>query len=320
MNVIYKTIPRHTEENIPLDQIIEIYFMIDIHKHSLRQENIILFNITEQIVEPISFEYQRRILKIRPTQKLKPNNHYQLQIVGGESGIKDITGRIMAQTYEVEFYTKDIENIKPPILFSPTDVSVIREPATFRFQPIEKAHYYELQISKSNTFHNLVWPTNGEKIYQASELSVTPNMSYETGTYYARIRSVDENGIASSWSSVIQFYYDGAPIIQEPEDIVIASKEEDIPSKDTGVSQRQVILKPMTQLQSKPSQLSALQKVFSAEMTNTFANLYVKSVTPKDKSVNNALANAKQIVIEFTENIDPQTINHTTCYVLAERN
>jgi hypothetical protein len=326
MNVVYKTIPRHTEENIPLDQVIEIYFMIDMNKHSMRPENIILFNLTEQVVEPVTFEYSRRVLKVHPVHKLKPTNHYQLQLVGGESGLKDITGRFMAETYEVEFCTKDVENIKPPKILSPTDLSVVREAATFELEPSLNADYYELQVSKSNTFQNLVWPTNGEKVYQTSEIRVTPDIPYETGTYYMRVRAVALDGTASAWSPVIRFYYDGAPIIREPEEEPIP--DETIPTQPESSGEetvstqsvRKVILQSMSRLEQTPNQLSQLQKVFSAKADTTLTGLYVKSATPKDKSVNNPLANMKQIVIEFTDNIDPNSVTSTTCYVLAERN
>lgn len=336
MNVIYKTSPTHTEDKVVLDKVIEIYFMIDMNKNTFKSETIILFNLTEQIVEPVSFEYVRRMLKIRPIGKLKPNNHYQLQLLGGEKGLRDITNRMMAQTYEVEFYTKSTEAIKPPKILSPTDLSMVREAAIVQLESLSDVDYYELQISKSNTFHNLVWPLNGEKVYRTPEVHVIPNIAYETGTYYLRVRSVDFEGKASWWSPVIRYHYDGAPIIITPPEEPIPTEPtptEPTPAPTEGEivtqSARKVVLKAMSRLKSNPDQLSKLQNIFSTKEVTTPTDLYVKSSSPKDKSVNNNVSkfndirenmNKRQIVIELTDVIDKGTVNSLTCYVLSERN
>jgi hypothetical protein len=335
MNVVYKTIPVHTEENVTLDQALEIYFMIDMNKNTFRPENIILFNVTEQVVEPVDFEYNRRVLKVKSVSNLKAKNRYQLQLVGGEKGLKDITGRMMADTYELEFFTKDIESLKPPVILSPTDVSVVSKAATFELEPNLEVDYYELQISKSNTFQNLEWPTNGEKVYRTSEVSVTPDVPYATGLYYMRVRSVGFDGQISAWSDSIRFFYDGAPIIHEPEDPQMPDEiVTETPTEGEVVvpQARKVILQAMSQLQ-ETNQLSKLQDVFSAKAGETLTSFTVRSATPKDKSVNNnvvtfnnmvATGNRKKIIVEFSENIDPATVNPDgkalTAYVLSERN
>lgn len=322
MNFIYKTIPRHTEEKIPLDQKIDIYFMIDMDKPSIREEHIILFNLTEQLVEPVQFDYNRRILSITPLSNLLPNNHYQLQIVGGEKGVKDIVGRKMPQTYEVEFTTKDVEGIKPPRILTPTDLSSVREAVQIELEPNLDVDYYELQISKSNTFHNLVWPTNEEKVYRTSEIRVIPDIAYQTGQYYMRVRSVGFDGLKSSWSPTIRYYYDGVPIIKEPEE---EPMPDEIPpteeAEEVAIAQkRKVVLQTSSHIQEQPTQLQKLQDIFSSKSSTSLTGLYVTSTTPKDNSVNNPLSNIQTLVIEFTDDIDPASITSDTCYVLIERN
>jgi hypothetical protein len=333
MNVIYKTIPSHTEENVVLDRVLEIFFMIDMNKSIFSPENIILFNITEQIVEPVTYEYNRRILAVTPTQKLKPKNQYQLQLVGGEKGLKDITGRMMADTYEVEFFTKDIESIKPPLILSPTDVTVIRELATFRLEDNMDADYYDLQISESNTFQNLVWPVNGEKVYRTTDTIVTPDVAYSNGLYYARVRSIGK-GETSSWSDIMRFFYDSVPIIELPQEEPMPDEvvPEPVPTTEDPVvilqQSRKVVLQANSQRQEE-DQLSKLQGVFTNKEVDASTNLRVKSATPKDKSVHNNVntfnnmivtGNHKQIIVEFTEDIDLASISKLTAYVLSERN
>jgi hypothetical protein len=353
MNFIYKTIPKHTEEKVHLDQVIEIFFMIDLNQQSLREEHVILFNLTEQLVEPIQFSYNRRVLKVTPVSNLLPNNHYQFQIVGGEKGIRDITGRMMAQTYEVEFYTKDVQKIKPPTVLSPTDLTSVRESVQVELDSVVDADYYELQISKSNTFHNLVWPLDGEKVYKTSDVKLIPTIKYETGQYYLRVRSVSDDGTLSSWSSTVRYYYDGNPIIIEPEEPKMPSEESEVekPKTDTSVSEEplaeepsvqesveeeiiteesgedvvsepsKVILQASSRIQENPqTQLQKLQDIFSSAEGESVSRLHIKAVSPKDGSVNNDLSKVSTITIEFTDNIDPESITEDTCYVLSERN
>lgn len=311
MNFVYKTNPRHTEEKVPTDQPIEIYFMVDVNKAALKDEHFILLNLTEQAIEPVRFEYNMRLLKVTPLSKLKPNNHYQLQVVGGTDGIKDIIGRMMADTYELEFYTKDVASVKAPRILAPTDLSVITTYAAFELEPAEGADYYELQISKSNTFHNLVWPIDGEKVYQTS---VTPNIAYETGQYYMRVRTIATDGTVSSWSPVIRYYYNGEPAIELPVD-------DEVPEETVSAQSKKVVLQTNTQIQqTAKTELQSLQNIFSVQAEAGTGSLYVTSTTPKDGSVHNPLANSKRIVITFSEDVDPDSVTSDNCYVLVERN
>lgn len=311
MNFVYKTIPRHTEEDVLLDQKIKVFFMVDLNKNALKEEHIILFNMTEQKVEPVEFEYNRRILTIAPLRNLAPRSHYQLQIVGGKNGIKDITGRTMYETYEVEFFTKDIKSVKPPRILSPTDVSVVKGPVEIQIEPVEDADHYEIQISTSNTFHNVVWPKDGEIVYHTPEIKVIPDVEYENRNYYVRARTVDHTFKKSAWSPVIQFYVENQEEIIEPE-------EPEIPSEQT--EEKKVVLATNSRLHKNASQLDALQNVFSLQESNRHTRLYVKKTSVKDQSVHNSLERLNQIVIEFSDEIDPDSVNEETCYLLVERN
>src|SRR5690606_28760952 len=114
----------------------DIYFFVDLSKGSVTEENIILFNLTEEKGESIRFEYQNRRLQIRPLQQLKPNTHYQIQLVGGRNGLEDITGNKMEETYVSEFYTKESKRLAAPIMISPTDMAEITDDITFQWEPV----------------------------------------------------------------------------------------------------------------------------------------------------------------------------------------
>ncbi|PES55909.1 hypothetical protein COM24_06830 [Bacillus toyonensis] len=311
MSIVYKTLPHHTQDKVLLDQEIEITFMLDINVNSLRQENIILLNLSEQRVEPVKSAYNRKVLKVKSLNLLNPNSHYQLQLVGGESGIKDITGRIMAETYELEFYTKDIMSIKPPTIIQPNDLSIVLEKPEYHLTKVEEALYYELQVSMSNTFHNLVWPKNNEKIYGLEDkVTAKLDVSYENAQYYVRARSVNDKGICSSWSKPIRFYFDG-----KIESTVETPKQEDVDTPDDN----EVILETFTRAADQ-DQIKNLQDALSITDNVATSNLSIKDITPKNKSVNNSLESIKKITIQFSEELNKESVTTSSCYVLAERN
>lgn len=311
MKFVYKTIPRHTEENVAIDQILEIYFMVDLDQKSIKKEHIILFNLTEQEVEEVDFRYNQRVLKIHPVTPLKANNHYQLQIVGGKNGVKDIIDRTMSETYELEFYTKDVEQIKPPRILSPTHMSTVYAPLEIQLEPVKEADHYELQLSKSNTFQNLIWPIDDEVIFQLPEIKVMPDIELEEGNYYIRARSVDKENQKSSWSNTVQIH------VTEKTDI---ENDSDCKKKEEKNNEREVVLTTQSRLQEKENQLSVLQKIFGVKEKRERLGVHVKRTTPKNKSVHNKLDKVNQIVIEFTHEIDPSSITEDKCYLLVERN
>lgn len=314
MSIVYKTIPHHTQEEVLLDQEIEITFMLDINVNSLRQENIILLNLSEQKVEPVKFTYDRKLLKIKSLNLLHANCHYQLQIVGGVNGVKDIIGRIMAETYELEFYTKDIASIKPPVILYPNDLSIVLEKPEYRLAKVENALYYEVQISLSNTFHNLIWPKNNEKVYGEEDKIVAKlDITYENAQYYVRARSVNDQGLSSSWSKPIRFYFDGQIELVMPE--TSPSPREHQEDADNF----EVILETYTRA-TDHDQLKNLQDALSVSVKAPTAKLNILNINPKNKSVNNTLESIKKIEVEFSEALDKSTISASSCYVLAERN
>lgn len=301
MNFVQRVIPFHLSEDIPVDQPIDIYFFVDLSKGSVTEENIILFNLTEEKGESIRFEYQNRRLQIRPLQQLKPNTHYQIQLVGGRNGLEDITGNKMEETYVSEFYTKENKRLAAPIMISPTDMAEITDDITFQWEPVEGVKYYELEISRSNTFRNLVWPLKKVKIY---ETAITPHIDYEPGTYYARIRSVGEDGEPSHYSDPIRYYYSGEKQTSE-----------------SGIKDHDYVIETNTRIQhAEPdSQINALQQHFANIALNQQQQSFrVVNSTPKHKALN--LQNVGRITITFNQPVDPESVSSDSIYIIEERN
>lgn len=315
MHVVFKTIPAHGAENVPLDQVIGFQLMVDIQASTINEDTVLLMNLTEQKVEPITFHYQNKRLEIAPNEPLQARMHYQVILVGGEKGLKDITGRSMPQSYELEFVTGDSLNTKIPIIMQPVDRSVMQEAFTIQLEAIDDIRFFEVQISKSNTFQNVIWPTKEHAIYRLDQTVVKPDLVYEPGAYYLRARSVNEQNISSAWSVPIRFYYEepkiapAPPVGELPDDPVI---EEVTP---------QVIIES----RSKRAPMTALSKL--QEELETFVEpsipLWVKQTNIKDQTIHyprDRFNQTRQIVIEFSEDLEPTSITNESCYVLKERN
>jgi hypothetical protein len=380
MSFVIRTFPIHLSENVPLDMKIDIFFMFDLNTETITPNNVILFNMAEQKSEPIEFEYKNRCLSIRPKQLYSPLTHYQVELLGGKTGIRDITGRDLGQSYKLEFYTADQTKIKTPTLTSPTDLSEIHGDVKFSWLAVENAYFYELQISKSNTFDVLEWPVKDHRVFGTE---VIPDVSYKKGTYYARIRAVKDDGTASAFSKPIRYYYDGPnEVPEEPivetitlpfvqtlqakggEMLFQLEKEYKVGTGQLSVyvngmkvqatsgpyekdgeyreidSKTIMFLEPLTEgdalefriegvikedvkvygEKADSSEIVALRNFFAAQFENVSNALQVVSVTPSDGSVNIPVNQLKAFIIEFSEEIDPNSVNSTTFYVVSEKN
>jgi hypothetical protein len=391
MSFVLRTFPNHLAKDVPLDSVLQVFFMIDLNMEFVTPNNIILFNLDEQKHEPIELEYRNRVLTIRPVQKMSPLTHYQLELVDGEKGIQDIAGNKLDSAYTIEFFTGDVLDLKAPVLISPTDLSEIRGDVRYSWMPVEKANHYELQISRSNTFDVLVWPITDHRIYNTE---VVPAFAYQKGQYYARVRAVDAEGTKSAWSNVIRLYYNGEDDLPEqpymlPQGIshvqlLKAMGGETVfkfgrPYKP-GTGQLSVYLNGMkVQPCSKnsldgdyrevdeytvefveplmegdaiefriegvsgeivqPQQESHILTIQEHEQAEGFASeldhlqqhflnlvkvqeipLTIVSSKPADGAIHIPVDSIRQIVIEFSEDIDPNSIDSTTFYMVAQKN
>ena len=304
MRYISSTLPRHLSKDVPLDTTIEVMFMRDISLADLKEEYVILFDLDSQISIPIKFEYKRRVLTITPKIPLNPLSHYQVDIIGGEEGIKDITGQILAETYTFEFFTSDIDEIQPPNFFSPTHLSEVSSSPSFEWEYVENAEYYELQIAKTHTFQKIEWPLDDVKIYNTW---FTPELSYEKGRYYARVRSITKQGVKSAYSEPIQFYYDDT----------ICSTSEQVTTQEEKIN---IQMKSQTNIEAHhKSLLDRLQHHFYTKEA-TDANLKITKTEPKHESLHLPIEGLKEIRIQFNEDLNKETVNKDTCYVITERN
>ncbi|SFJ62199.1 Ig-like domain-containing protein [Paenibacillus sp. UNC496MF] len=297
MNIVLRTNPVHRAEKVPVDIILEVYFKIDINVDTLSPQTIVLLNVDAQKGEPFSYEYRNKVLLIQPAAKLSPLAHYQVELVGGEEGLKDIMGRLLDQSFMMEFYTADIKDIKPPVVTAPSHLSSVANPVTFKWNAAERAYFYELEISRSNTFDVLVWPRGDSRVYGTE---VTPETALEEGSYYARIRSVNDAGTRSAYSSIIQIHV-RPPVTAQSTD-----------TAGTGANAQDELDHLKDQLGGTPEQ--------------GLDTLGIASMTPADQEVNVPLSFGitssplSEIVLEFDEDLDLSTVDSKSFYVIAQKN
>ncbi|QHW35668.1 Ig-like domain-containing protein (plasmid) [Paenibacillus rhizovicinus] len=292
MNFVMRSDPHHMAEGVAIDARIDVYFMVDLNVNTLAEGAVILYNLDEQKNLPIDFIYKGRVLAIQPKIPMSPLMHYQVQIIGGKDGVKDITGKAMPDTYSVEFYTADAKGIKPPVLLSPTDLSEVRKGPQFSWEAAADAYYYELEISKSNTFDVLVWPTERMRIF---ETSILPNVLYAKGGHYARIRTIRSDGARSAFSKPVQFMY-------------------------SGEEQSQPEAPPVDILDPNEAHIETLQQFFADQPQAQGLLFSVEKTSPAASSVNLPVAGITQIVIEFSDDVDPESLTPDMFYVVDEKN
>jgi len=295
MSLVLKSLPVHLSQKVDLDTDIEVRFLFDILTESINTKNVMLLNLNTQQGEEIAVEYKDKLLKILPARRLAPLTHYQVELVGGADGcIRDITERPLLQSYKFEFFTGNETRMARPMLTSPTDLSEITGDVKFTWLPVEKADHYELEISRSNTFDVLVWPQENTAL--VFETQVTPDIDYRKGvTYYARIRAVNIQGIKSAYSDPIRYYYNGTDEV-EPE------------VKNSPVVEGEA---------TKPAEIDTLKDFFQNEIDNEVKPLTMK-LKPKDGTL--MVKDISRIVIEFSEDVNPDSISADTVYIVSEKN
>lgn len=300
---------------VATDTGIQVDFLVDINSQILNDSHIVLTNLTEERNHEATFTYRSRTLTVKAVEPLESNSMYQVTVKGGPHGIKDITGRTMPDNYVFQFETKDVEGIKPPAIMTPAHLSENSGPILFTWGRVEEAEHYELQISKSNTFLNVVWPREESRSFK---LELTPSISYEKGNYYARIRSVSPEGLKSSFSEVIQFYYndEAAYIVDDP--VTVIPPTEPVPTP------QRVVLQAKSRIVDA-SPLSVLQDHFQALNEQAVTALSIKGSKPEKDILNMPLTsitinNQQQIVIELSEAVQEETVTKYTAYIIGERN
>lgn len=183
---VLKSHPRPLADDVGLDQAIEVVFIRDLDATQHVAYLVSLKNLVDLSEHPVEVSLQGRLIKVKPTFDLQPDSHYQLTINGGEDGLMDVRGQRMPVSYTQEFHTKAGRNLSTPTITSPAADSFADKGFEVAWTPVNGAHYYEVEISKSRSFDPIIWPQFGQKQFESK---VKPTL-FVKGTYYVRVRAV----------------------------------------------------------------------------------------------------------------------------------
>lgn len=121
-----------------------------------------------------------------------------------------------------------------PETIHPVDgISLFDKTITFQWQSVDKAHMYQIQISRNKIFTKL------EKSIKVEDAVSVDWMAPQNGTYYWRIRAVDKELLNGSFSKAIQF---SVLIDKTPPFLVITT-----PKADTVIFNSEVQIKGKTE-------------------------------------------------------------------------
>lgn len=196
------TSPNNGDTDIEPTAPIKVWFNHDLNPGTVTAATLMLFDITNSVVVSGTVEYSQKVMTFIPNQPLSLSTQYQIVIIGGDVGIKDVFGSTMMQNYQVVFFTAGSTLVATPLITIPADRTLISQPFTVAWTGSQAP--YDVQIALDAAFQSIYWPVSGDdlSVVQASEDggSLIPGRTFADGFYYVRVRS--EGG---AWSGTIGF-------------------------------------------------------------------------------------------------------------------
>lgn len=154
--------------------------------------------------------YRKKVITFTPTVPLQKGMTYQFVLVGDSnvednvnSGLRSIIGDCMAGSQTIRFTTEADDTLPAPIVKIPTHNSVVRSKPVFEWIPVDKANGYEVEVAQTNTFNTKLYPVDDETIILENTLD--PDIAFEDGLYYWRIRTIQPDGAKGLWSKTMHF-------------------------------------------------------------------------------------------------------------------
>jgi len=163
--------------------------------------------------------YGDRALVFTPDYELKPNMVYSVMVISNaaaQQGVRSALGRFMPKNYVFNFMTAQRTALKPVQLISPAHNAVINTAPTFNWRMSTSARYYNVEVSRSNTFRTIHWSNYVDSSVIEPPLKpiehFAENLFDEDGIYYWRVQAVSWHDDASDYSAVYQFNIDRSKV------------------------------------------------------------------------------------------------------------
>ena len=200
--------PVNYATEVDVSSSIQVTFNTDLNTQSLSRNVILRTSWGEEVEGRIV--YRRKVITFTPLEPLEKGTNYVLTVQGdnnleddSQEGIRSILDEAMAGTFTSRFMTDSTGLLPVPNVISPTNNTIIKELPTYTWEPVEGASSYEVEISKTNTFATKVFPLSEYSTIHNTTLS--PDIVYEDGIYYWRVRAVGGVNDKGAWSPVMQF-------------------------------------------------------------------------------------------------------------------
>ena len=213
--LVLGVVPANNEQQVPTSTTITVSFAKHMDVTTLHAGNIILRKVNGDIV-PITFNYVNESYKLLVHHNgLDPNTQYQLEIKGGTTGVKSVTGDYMNVARTYEFTTVQLKAVSEPRNLVLTQKESFVQ-ATWSL-PVDtnenEAIVYDVRISASNDPEApVLWPQGSEGT--TSLLTMTIPYEVTRGSrYYVFVRA--RGGAYTSTWTVGQIFME-LPEVTEP--------------------------------------------------------------------------------------------------------
>lgn len=181
---------------VSVNSTITVVFNVDIQAS---EDAIVLLDSDGNRVAGLT-TVDKRSLQFKPSSPLNPRSSYRVTVLSNK--IKSLLGLPMARDFSYQFVTEDVA-LEAPLLVYPSDSSSISpDDVRFEWDSVSGAVCYEVQVSSLPNFSNIIWPSSGNSIVSTS---VQPDIEFDDGQYYWRVRAVGDTGQKGPWSITSSF-------------------------------------------------------------------------------------------------------------------
>jgi len=213
---VIETYPRNYQTNVSTKDSIRIYFNIDLDVKSIQNSVIVQDENGTKIEGTINYPSKKEdrikmALKDKPVIIFTPKNPFsslqivKVTVIGDDLsnerklGIRSATKDYMMGDYHFTFTVANFAALSKPLLTLPQDETIVPNLANnlveFNWSPVNSANYYQIQISDSRTFNNVLWPDDWSSYKAFLTVGQTIKPSYpftQDKAYYWRVRGVKE--------------------------------------------------------------------------------------------------------------------------------
>lgn len=192
-------LPASNEMGVALTVTLTVSFQKNMVASSLNASTLKLRKVNGAIVpSKITYDNVSKKVQIQPDAPLEPATQYQMEIVGGPSGVLSILEEYLPSSKSYTFYTKE-EDIAVPV----KNLQVVEKDGlvniTWDAIDVMGSYLYQVKLSHSKLPENAgIWPDSGA--YETSGISIDVPKKLQPGTYYAHTRS-RKNTMLSEWTT-----------------------------------------------------------------------------------------------------------------------